>query len=266
MLFNRIMYKFKPMKTLLACVLLLTAVPSFGCSIMFQSFCYTANYYSPSNILKARVIDTIPQGIRLHVIQVVRGTESRDTVTVWDAPDFECNGPFPMNASQMGMPGDTILAVMSLLDSAYQTWQTAGDYVRTFNFGYVPELLLKDDTLRGFIAGYSGAPSTIYQVWSMAYTDWLSYWTTHNNNCNMLMDIDDTYANAVVVYPNPANNHLHITGLHNGNVAHIFSAEKLVADVPVRDEEIDISQLTAGVYILRMEEKGMPVVRRFVKL
>lgn len=253
------------MKTLLLLLLYFAAIPTYGCSIAFQSFCYTANTNSSSNILQAKVIDTISHGIRLQVIQVVRGTENRDTVTVWDGTDFDCNGPFPMNASQMGMPGDTILAVMTAVDTAIEPWQLVGDYVRTFNFGYVPELLIKNDTLHGFIAGYATAPNQ-YQLWQMAFTDWLNYWTIHNNNCDMLMDIENTNEDALVVYPNPANNRLYINGLHDGNVAHIFSAEKLVADVPVHDEEIDISQLSAGVYILRMEERGMPVVRRFVKM
>lgn len=252
------------MKTLLPIILLVVNLPLFGCSFIARSFCETAQSFG-GNVLHAKIIDTVPHGIRLQVFNVVRGTESRDTVTVWDGTDIECNGPFPMNAYFMGSPGDTILAVMTLVDTLAQPWQVMGDYVRTNSFGYTPELKIQDDTLNGFISGYYAAPQE-FQLYKYPFSEWLTYWATHNNNCNMLMDIDDTYANAVVVYPNPANNHLHITGLHNGNVAHIFSAEKLVADVPVRDEEIDISQLTAGVYILRMEEKGIPVVRRFVKL
>lgn len=243
----------------------LIALPSFGCSIAYKSFCETAAHYQSGNILQAKIIDTIPHGIRLQVIDVIRGTENRDTVIVWDGTDIDCNGPFPMNAWYMGMPGDTILAVMTAVDTLAQPWQVLGDYVRTNNFGHTPELKIQADTLQGFISGYVFAPNQ-FQLWEYAFTDWLNYWTTHNNNCNTLMDIENTSEDAVVVYPNPANDQLQITGLHDGDVAHIFSSEKLLADVPVTGGTIDISQLSSGVYILRMEDKGMPVTRRFVKL
>jgi hypothetical protein len=75
--------------------------------------------------------------------------------------------------------------------------------------------------------------------------------------------VDENGLPLVDLYPNPANDKIHIEGLEGENRVQIYNAYgMLVKTVSINgDDEIDISELTSGYYILRIDGHAM----RFVK-
>ena len=75
--------------------------------------------------------------------------------------------------------------------------------------------------------------------------------------------VDENGLPLVDLYPNPANDKIHIEGLEGENRVQIYNAYgMLVKTVSINgDDVIDISELTAGYYILRIDGHAM----RFVK-
>jgi hypothetical protein len=75
--------------------------------------------------------------------------------------------------------------------------------------------------------------------------------------------VDENGLPLVDLYPNPANDKIHIEGLEGENRVQIYNAYgMLVKTVSINgDDEIDISELTSGYYILRIDGRAM----RFVK-
>jgi hypothetical protein len=75
--------------------------------------------------------------------------------------------------------------------------------------------------------------------------------------------VDENDMELVKLFPNPANDKIRIEGLEGENSIQIYNAYgMLVKTVSINgDDEIDISELTAGYYILRIGRHAM----RFVK-
>ncbi len=73
--------------------------------------------------------------------------------------------------------------------------------------------------------------------------------------------INDISANRIGVYPNPANDVLHINGLENATEVSIYNAVGALVKVVNTNESINISDLASGLYIARFGENSI----RFTK-
>src|SRR5688572_9816589 len=120
------------MRILATLFLISIASTVFSCSIAPRSFCEVSYLRPTHNVISGKIIDTVPHGIRLQIINVIRGVELRDTVIIWDGTDVQCNGPFSQAAFWMGEVGDTILTVMQTADTIGEPWQVLGDYIRPY--------------------------------------------------------------------------------------------------------------------------------------
>jgi hypothetical protein len=82
--------------------------------------------------------------------------------------------------------------------------------------------------------------------------------------------------NSVIIYPNPANNAIVIddysqtgsNGIRNGTIANMYGQTVLTLNFAssIADNSIDISQLGAGTYYLKLESDNCIIVKKFVKL
>jgi hypothetical protein len=254
------------MRTLGTLVLMLVCYCSFSCSVALTSFCELSHLHPDHNIIKGTIIDSIPRGIRLKVLSVIRGIELRDTVIIWDGTDIECNGPFSQAASLMGNAGDTILTVMAPADTIREPWQVLGDYVRPYFFGTTPELKIENDTLKGFISGGAGAPAP-YQVWRLHFDDFITYWNSHSSSCNTLVGIEEKEVLNATLFPNPANQFLTIEGIDEEVNIKFYSAQGAVLlSSAFRNHQVDISSLPQGVYTAVMSAYKKEEIRRIIKL
>src|SRR5688572_14853560 len=139
-----------PMKKLILLSFAFITTKVFACSVLSTAFCTEATHYKL--VIKGKIINSVSHGIRIQVLHVLKGIEPRDTITIWDGTDFDCNGLVSMAASGMGITGDTILTMLPQIDSIANNWDVIGDYRRPYNFGPTTELKIINDTIVGFIA------------------------------------------------------------------------------------------------------------------
>ncbi|HLP22262.1 MAG TPA: T9SS type A sorting domain-containing protein [Chitinophagales bacterium] len=253
------------MRTTLTIFYMLVAGLSFSCSLAYKSFCETSNIRQGDMVIRGVITDSVTHGIRLKLINTIRGTEARDTVTVWDATDIECNGPFPQRTSLMGAIGDTILVAMNLVDSIAEPWQVIGDYLYPDNFGFTPHLIIRDDTLLGFISGSQMAPEQ-FNVWKMDFSDWLTYWNTHGNSCTMLVGIKEEDELQLTLLPNPAQSTLYLQNSNSHVPVKIFAPSGVIVTNSIFvNGQLDISSLAAGIYYAEITMGNKTQVKKFVK-
>jgi len=210
----------------------------------------------------------------LLVIDVFRGNEQRDTITIWDGTDFDCNGIFPMDAQGLALGhyygdttliGDSIIVVMPKIGSLENTWDVQGDYRRPDYFGYEPNLYIKNDTVRGYISGlWSVFERSLFR---MDYTAFKSHWFDNNMECINLVSVKDK-AVMVKVYPVAVSDKLMIeTNAANYSVS-IFSGNgvKLIEKNNSAKGFIDMSNFHTGLYLVEVKTNAGYLRKKIVKL
>jgi hypothetical protein len=68
-----------------------------------NSFCQTSSYRPDDLVIQTVIIDDIDHGIVIKNIDVIRGSDERDTITVWDGTDGYCNGIISMMLLRLEM-------------------------------------------------------------------------------------------------------------------------------------------------------------------
>lgn len=211
------------------------------------------------------MLDSVLHGRRFMVLDVIKGVEARDTITVWNGTDFDCNGPWSLSAEYMGSMGDTLLASLTPIDTVRESWQVLGDYVRTYNFGYTPELRFSGDTLHGMIAGYYFAPPQTV-LWQMAYTDFVQYWNANGQTCNQLVGINEAEADALHLYPNPVDEELFFSSTLSQVPYALYNLTGgQVKSGVVTGSSVNLKDFASGVYFLEIETSSTPRCFRLVK-
>ncbi|MCX6351210.1 MAG: glycerophosphodiester phosphodiesterase family protein [Bacteroidetes bacterium] len=74
----------------------------------------------------------------------------------------------------------------------------------------------------------------------------------------------------VSIYPNPANDRLNIKLTNNTNatftITDVFGKTILKNTTPQEENEVDITQLSKGVYFIMIQKEGSAIVKKFVKM
>ena len=71
--------------------------------------------------------------------------------------------------------------------------------------------------------------------------------------------------NSISIYPDPAGDHLYISGLPPSATLCIIDMTGRICYTPSSLREIDVSALPSGVYLLRIQDSSAYVVKKFVK-
>ena len=205
-------------------------------------------------------------GIDLEVIDILAGSESRDTIHIWDGTDWDCNGLFSMAASDLGGLNDSIIVILPLIGSIENTWDVLGDYRRPDYFEYIPELRITNGVVIGYITGPAEFPT-----YEMPYIDLLALWNDGSGGCSGL-SVDG------VGQPQPFEAHLvHSmlsltvrSDLAEMSTIRIYAAngQEMVAveGVPATTQ-IDLSGFSVGVYhIILVQQNGTRSSARVMKL
>lgn len=159
-----------------------------ACLGPLSSFCYMQFSRPNDLIVKGTIVSSGSSSIQLKVIEVLRGVETRSTIPIWDGTDFECSGNISMKASGIGVPGDTILAVLPKILSVQNTWDVIGDYVRPMWLFEHTVLKIRNDSLIGFVAGSVWGIG----IWKMSYNDFKATWTQNNSECSFAVGISES--------------------------------------------------------------------------
>lgn len=242
---------------------------AFSCSFIPQSFCKTSEVFEESIIVSGVINSVDDDGINFEILQLLRGDETRSNIRIWDGTDFDCNGPFPMNAARLGNLNDTLILILPKIDSIENTWDIINDY-RTPNFYlYAPGLKVEKNTVTGFISGDFLAPPE-FNLLSFDYPAFINSWF-EIGNCSKIVNTKetDTGIGIVVLSPNPANDFIKLESNENLSRFNIKIFNQLGNEVfsmkNLNDHsEIPIANLPKGVYYLFVEEKNLKI--SFVKL
>lgn len=258
------------MKTLLLTGFLFFSGLAIACSGYPKSLCYVQFMRPNDFMIKGTITGTMTNSIQMKVLEVLRGTETRSVVTIWDGTDFDCNGMYSMKASGMASVGDTILAVLPVIQTVQNTWDVPGDYRRpSYLFSY-PVLKIKNDTLRGLVTGneYAGTPP-YWSVHKMSYAVFKANWVTSKIDCALPVGLaeNETELKELVVrqdgtkiyvsFPAAGKHDIRVTSLSGAVVAE-FQSDETVG--------LELENYAAGVYLLCVtDERGYQYRRKVVR-
>jgi hypothetical protein len=255
------------MKTLLFAILFLGAKFALACSCASSSFCTTAYYKSNDLILSGLIVDTASHSIKIKIIETLRGIENRDTITVWDGTDFDCNGLFSMKAGMIGKLGDSILIILPKIESLQNSWDVIGDYRRPEYFCVTTQLDIRNDSLIGLIA-----PSSYQYPYGgqdkIKYSDFTSFWSGNNDDCRSLVTNINNFSIEESIEFIQSETTLEI----NSSQEMTFDFELIsITGIIIQNSifnkyvKLDISTLSSGLYIIRVRnDKGDALSRKIV--
>lgn len=245
------------MKTLFLFIMLFGAKYLSACSCLAVPFCQTAFQKSEDLVISGVIVDNNTNSIRIKVIDVLRGSEDRDTINVWDGTDFDCNGLFSMKSIDLGNPGDSILIILPKIVNIENTWDVIGDYRRPEYLCYFTSLLIKNDTIAGPLnTQFPG--SSLPGYIKIKYDDFITYWNNNDGDCTALSGIHENFIENDLQF---IQNRTSMTILSRGHVA--YDCELLATNGAVikklkfnNEVSIDLT-LPPGIYILRLRnDKG----------
>lgn len=235
---------------------------SYSCSYIQNAFCVSNHTYPEDVLITGKIIKVDTNGITMQVIEVLRGSETRDTIRIWDIPDLDCNGIWPMAASTMGSLNDSIIATLPLIDSVVNPWDVVGDYKRPKNLTRTCELQYSRDSIYGFISGY------IYGPWqerdqSMEYNDFKNFLNT--SECQNYVSVkENTVTENISLFPNPVESTLELSfnNMFSHNIhLEVFSSNGKRIYQSFNNSEntkIDFSSFSSGLYFVRINHENMP--------
>ncbi len=234
-----------------------------GCSCSYiNSFCQTSSYRPDDLVIQAVIIDDIDYGIVIKNIDVIRGSDERDTITVWDGTDGYCNGIISMDASQIGNAGDTILIILSKIDSLENVWDILGDYRMPEWFCYEYKLTYSNGTLNGIINGYY----PYYYLGYYNYDEFVNSWVINSETCEGIptVEIKELTSQNIQIFPNPSKDFFTISGLDEVFNEYTVSdaAGRVIITGVISNSKIviDMTRFSKGIYFFQTRNKFGKVI------
>ena len=243
-------------------VFLLSGLAAMACTFAPRTFCYTASYFEQTTVLRGVYVRDVYRGIRIDVLDVYRGSENRDTITVWDGTDFDCNGTFPMNASLLGSPGDTLVLILPEIDSLENAWEVLGDYRSSLLWLYTPILTQQGDSLTG---AYSQPFDPENRI---ALNDFVDNQGQCYSEATPIAPEKEELA--IRVFPNPASSFLYVEQNENRSI-HLSLYDlkgRLLLQSEANGEtfQLDISTLAKGLYAIEIRSaRGKKVEKLLIQ-
>jgi len=102
------------------------------------------------------------------------------------------------------------------------------------------------------------------------YDSWVKdAWATYSNDCSIFLGVEEVNLNNLIsVFPNPATGMITVdTGSELAENLMIYTVlGKVVREVKPAAHQLDISDLTGGLYFLRLTFDRKVVVKKFIKM
>ena len=107
----------------------------------------------------------------------------------------------------------------------------------------------------------------LIQKWNQTSLIWenefkfINYFSLHN-----FVNITLLNENEIKIFPNPTSNMLYVSNMSGANLISIFDLNgKLVIKEKLSEEQINVSSLQKGIYIIKIENKNNIFSHKFVK-
>ncbi len=239
---------------------------SFACTFTPEPFCSTVMNTRPDDVIIAGVISGVDTlGINIEIVTILRGTENRTNVRIWDGTDFDCNGFFSMAAADIGNVNDSIIIALPKIDSLENQWDVLGDYRRPEPYTLTTSLAIKNGFVEGFITG-SHFGGIIVDIGSFKYTEFIQSFT-NEQSCDRIVNTSQTHLNKLKIYPNPVNEILIIESDRDDIISlYIYGYNGIITAIidASSNHPINLSYLPTGVYAILTDKKEL--VKRFIKI
>jgi hypothetical protein len=242
---------------ILSSALLFLLHSSFACSCgAIVSFCECHNKYDLT--ASCVVADTFPHGISLKVLHVFNGSETKDTIKVWDL-----GGPYSMCYDSLSEPGrwadiigDTLLFALPKIDTIKNSWDVIGDYITPgFNCD-AWALRVENDTVFGHISGSVYCDFLHNCLTSYSYNAFITDFPTNRLSCETWLNTKELSSKASLnYYPNPASDKIVFTTSEKGmlTITNHFGQVVDVASIMDIQTPILTSNFLTGIYFLSFQ-------------
>lgn len=250
----------------------------WACTFTSSSFCVDTGHLSYHSVISGEIISIDEDGIDVAVMDVLKGDETNAVIRIWDGTDFDCNGMWPMAASDLGQVGDVKILVLPKIVEIENTWDVIGDYRRPNWYEYTTDLNVVDGIVMGWIKGYSywdqndEIQYTADYIGELAYDAFVSSFS-ETIDCSTMVDVEKITENLQIGIQNPFQSELKITignENFNGTIA-VFDVNGIaVKQLAVQSQNqvaIDFSFVPSGIYFVRFEDtEYQSMVRKVIKL
>lgn len=213
-----------------------------ACDPIFISFCESStDNFATENIVSGIITQHLDDGIQMDVIQVLRGTESRTILTVWNGTDIDCNGIFSMDTFAYGAIGDTVVAIVEVIVEQQNDWEVIGDYRRPSSLWDQTYLPVREDSV--YISGYD-----FYE--QVAYSDFIEDVTCLRPNNTSPVDTNST----PIVYPNPVGDLLYFEHLKWTDFSIlIYDVQGRLVERFYQQQFVNVQGLERGIYFIAVQ-------------
>jgi hypothetical protein len=209
---------------------------SFACSC-YPGLSFCAHHSSYDLTVSGVVTSVFPHGMHVKILNVLHGTESRDTIIVWDR-----GGPYNMCSDSLGdaqaasglLPGDTLIIALPKIDTVKSTWDVVGDYKKPDFTCDEFRLRVANSTVTGFISGTFISLACNNCTYSYNYTDFITDFPTKSLNCQTWLGTNDvTASEPLSFYPTPFESSLSFSADFLNRIASITATDIIGQTVPV---------------------------------
>ncbi len=248
---------------------LLFSANTVACTWTPISFCETANNHSKNPIFLGKVIITDSLFVKFEVLDIYRGSENSDTITIWNGTADTCNGSIvSMKAEELYRNGDSIIVLLQRIKSVKNSWDVVGDYRFYEYFHENAFLRIENNTVNGFVAGhYRPLPYPTPDQYEAVYKadfNKMANALKQQQDCNEILSNIKSIQPSLFTYTNPVNNELILSFNTNYEYKTVsifdLNGNKVLFKSTIQDKmEIDVSILTSGVFLLVTEQNSKPL-------
>ncbi len=217
------------------------------------------------------IVDSFPHGISLKILNLFNGSESRDTIKVWDrgGPYNSCNDSLTdARAGYLGYVGDTIIIALPAIDSLKNSWDVIGDYVTPgFNCDEY-KLRVENNTVVGLISGSIYCYYLNNCLYSYSYDSFLVDFPLKRLSCQTWLHSDELYQLKLFsISPNPASTTFTISideSLLNSTatVTDITGRRIMAVQLATSNLQLATGNFTSGIYFVTVNTGTQSATRK----
>lgn len=241
-------------KTIVLLFLLVQIKVLSACSGFPVAFCQLHAKQPNDLVFSGVIVAKGTQSLQIKVMDVFRGAESRSVITIWDGKDWYCNGNVSMKVESIGSVGDSIVAIIPLINSIVNPWDVIGDYSRPEWRFAEPVLRISGDTIYGLISG--DAPH--WHLFKMHFEKFKTYWIENQGNCAGLVSVPEFKTESIPTVRQIGSEltiHLQGSSFYSITIYSIYG-RKLKEIRALGVTAVDLQEYVAGLYILHVSNES----------
>lgn len=254
---------------LLVGILFFMPASGHSCTIIPVSFCQTLDELSDDLVISGVITSIDSFGIDVEVIQVLRGTENRQFIRIWDGTDIWCTDIISMAAADIGTVSDTFILILPKIEIIENDWDIIGDYRRSLWPFNATELRVENGIAHGFIEGVIPAPPG-FLVYSYSYPELVSSFLENGSCPEIILSTNIPISEKDIQINSPFQTTLNLTfpAETDGTIRVYSISGVLVAQAKIEAQSnlsMQLEELENGLYVVEWIGDRSRVLKKVVK-